>query len=380
MAARPTASPAGPTTASRSRPWSCAPATPTSACYEGEIEKLSSAESQGVGIRVIRDHRQGFAYAGTLRRRRARRDAGRGPRQRRVRRRPTSTSGWPSPTASRCAELDLYRDALDDVPHRREDRPGPRARAGRPRRRPPHLRDRGGRLRRRPGGRRGRHAPPASGPAAASTSAYLSAEALATEGDETQTGFGFSVGRDPATSTSRRPPATRSQRATRMLGAKKPKSERLTIVLDPYVTAQFLGVVGGTLSAEAVLKGRSLFADRVGEEVGVAAPHARRRPDRAPGATPPPQTDGEGLATRRNPLIEGGVLQRLPPRHATRPGAWARASTGVGRAGLSTHAVARLPGPRARPRRRHAGRPGRRRSTTGCSCRRSPGCTRASTR
>ena len=34
--------------------------------YEGEVESLISAESQGVGVRVVRDGRQGFAYAGTL--------------------------------------------------------------------------------------------------------------------------------------------------------------------------------------------------------------------------------------------------------------------------------------------------------------------------
>ena len=34
--------------------------------YGGEIEQLSSASSAGVGIRVVSDQRQGFAYAGTL--------------------------------------------------------------------------------------------------------------------------------------------------------------------------------------------------------------------------------------------------------------------------------------------------------------------------
>ena len=34
--------------------------------YEGDVESLSSAESQGVGVRVVVDGRQGFAYAGTL--------------------------------------------------------------------------------------------------------------------------------------------------------------------------------------------------------------------------------------------------------------------------------------------------------------------------
>ena len=34
--------------------------------YQGEVEALTVAESQGVGIRVVRDGRQGFAHAGTL--------------------------------------------------------------------------------------------------------------------------------------------------------------------------------------------------------------------------------------------------------------------------------------------------------------------------
>ena len=34
--------------------------------YDGGIESLSSADSEGVGIRVIADHREGFAYAGSL--------------------------------------------------------------------------------------------------------------------------------------------------------------------------------------------------------------------------------------------------------------------------------------------------------------------------
>ncbi len=34
--------------------------------YEGDVEQLSSAETQGVGIRVVRDQRVGFAYAGSL--------------------------------------------------------------------------------------------------------------------------------------------------------------------------------------------------------------------------------------------------------------------------------------------------------------------------
>src|SRR4051812_17805571 len=34
--------------------------------FEGEVESLSQADDEGVGIRVIVDHRQGFAWAGSL--------------------------------------------------------------------------------------------------------------------------------------------------------------------------------------------------------------------------------------------------------------------------------------------------------------------------
>src|SRR5206468_8136991 len=34
--------------------------------FDGEVESLSSAETEGVGVRVVQEHRQGFAYAGSL--------------------------------------------------------------------------------------------------------------------------------------------------------------------------------------------------------------------------------------------------------------------------------------------------------------------------
>jgi predicted Zn-dependent protease len=34
--------------------------------YDGEVESLTSATSAGIGIRVIVDHRLGFAWAGSL--------------------------------------------------------------------------------------------------------------------------------------------------------------------------------------------------------------------------------------------------------------------------------------------------------------------------
>ena len=47
----------------------------------------------------------------------------------------------------------------------------------------------------------------------------------------------------------------------------KPATQRLTLVLEPRMTATVLGLVGGMLNGEAVLKGRSPFGDRVGEAI-----------------------------------------------------------------------------------------------------------------
>ena len=39
---------------------------PSIRIYEGEVEHFVSAQSSGIGIRIIRDGRTGFSYAGTL--------------------------------------------------------------------------------------------------------------------------------------------------------------------------------------------------------------------------------------------------------------------------------------------------------------------------
>ena len=93
-------------------------------------------------------------------------------------------------------------------------------------------------------------------------------------------------------------------------------------MFDPYVTAQFLRSCRATLNGEAVLKGRSLFANRVGEEV--ASPLVTLVDDATnPLAYTATDVDGEGLATRRTPAhrrrraagLRAVVLQRPAQRH-----------------------------------------------------------------
>ena len=127
-----------------------------------------------------------------------------------------------------------------------------------------------------------------------------------------------------------------------MLGAVKVPSERLTVVFDPYVTSQFLGLVAELLSGEAVLRGRSTFAGRVGETV--ASPLGTLFDDPTdPLAPTADDTDGEGLATRRVPLVVGGVLRSYLHNAYT---ARSSGTTSTGSAQRSGHKGAPGVGPR----------------------------------
>jgi PmbA protein len=140
------------------------------------------------------------------------------------------------------------------------------------------------------------------------SSAATSVQLLAERDGETQIAGGRSIGRHPDELDLDATVAEAAARAIRLLGASKPASQRVTVVLDPEVSAAFLSIISGTLSGEAVLKGRSLFAGRIGQPVAAPAVTLVDDPTDAdsPGAEP---YDGEGLARRRNVLIEAGSLR-----------------------------------------------------------------------
>lgn len=276
--------------------------------FDGEVESLSSAQSQGVGIRVVVDGRVGFAYAGSLDESviaetlaEARDNVAFATFD--------EFAGLAEPDGVELPELDLYRESLSSMPTAEKvalaielERAVLSA--------DPRM----------AGIESAEYADALSHAAIATTtgirtvgsdsSCYLATYAMAAQGDDVQTGFGFSVGRDASTLDPQRCASEAAARATRMLGAVQPESARLSVVLDPWVTAQFLGILGHTVDGDAVLKGRSFLADRLDEMV--ASPLLTLVDDptdvRALTAT---DADGEGLAARRNVLIEAGRLRRF---------------------------------------------------------------------
>ena len=279
--------------------------------YQGAVEHFVSAQSEGVGIRVISGGRTGFAYAGTLGESaiaevlaEARDNVQFGE--------PDEYAALAEPDGVAVTEQSLWNDELADYPT--DDKINLAKQ-----------------LEQLASGRDDRvrvddsnYADAHGESAVASTTGirmsgrengcYVSVSTLADDGEgddaETQTGFGFSVGRSPLEFDLDKAAREASERATRLLGATKPASKRTTVVLDPMVTAQFLGVISSTLNGEAVVKGRSLFAERLGDEV--AAPLVTLIDDPTnPRAYSSTDVDGEGLAARRNVLIQDGVLKQF---------------------------------------------------------------------
>lgn len=142
----------------------------------------------------------------------------------------------------------------------------------------------------------------------ARTGAYLSVEAIANDGADDQTGWGLSVGRAPRDLDVQKAADDAIRRATRMLGAVKPKSFKTTAVFDPRTAATLFSIIGGALSGEAVVRGRSLFANRIGEMVATQYFTLLDDPT-DPRHFAASVFDAEGLACRRNVLIENGELK-----------------------------------------------------------------------
>jgi PmbA protein len=273
--------------------------------YEGEVEQLAVADTQGVGVRIVRDGRQGFAYCGSFDPA-ALAETVSEARDNATFAEPDEAAGLAEPDGVEPVELDLWRPGLASVPTADKIALAVELEravlAADPRISGVESCDYADGL-----GETAVATTTGIRRTSRATAAELVVYSLAADGDETQTGFGFSLGRsfdDLDVSAAARDAA---DRAVRMLGATKPRSERVTVVLDPWVTAQLLGIVAGTLGAEEVIKSRSLFAGREGEQV--ASPLVTLVEDptdaRSWGAGP---HDAEGLATRRVPLIAAGVL------------------------------------------------------------------------
>lgn len=273
--------------------------------YDGEIESLSSATSAGAGIRVVSGGKQGFAYAGALDEHllaetldEARDNAGFATAEDWV--------GLPVPDGASPVPLDLWRDELASCAT------GHKVNAAFDLER--RVKSGDARIRLVESANWGDVSAEMAiasslGIAATdrSTACWLSAVAVAGDADESQTAYGYSVGRSPSELDPAKASGDAVERAVRLLGAKKARSAHLPVVFEPRVSAQLIALLGSAMSGEMVLKGISLFAERLGEPVGSPVVTLVDDPTN-PLAFGASTFDDEGLACRRNTLVQGGRL------------------------------------------------------------------------
>ena len=274
--------------------------------HGGEVESFTSAVSAGIGVRVVSDHRQGFAWAGTLEPD-AIADALADARDNATFAEPDEWVGLAEPDGVAPVPFDAFDPSVSSMEASRKidlalelER---MVRAGDPRItgvRVATFSDSSSRF----------AVATSTGIAGAGRGAWcsMSALALAEDGDETYTGGGSTVGFRPDDLDLAEAADDAVLRATRLFGAKPVPSQRVTIILEPRMAATIAGLLGSTLTGERVLKGRSPFGDRVGEII--ASPMLTLVDDPTDHRSfAADMFDGEGLACRRNQLVVDGVLQ-----------------------------------------------------------------------
>jgi PmbA protein len=304
--------------------------------FGGEVESLAVAEVEGVGVRVIVDSRQGYAWAGSLDAdvigdtlEEARDNAAFGaPDESYVLASPVDLDGAVAGT------LDLWRD---DVLTTSTD-----AKVALALELEAAVRGADARVRGVESTAYGDAAVEAAvanslGVEASTrrTSAACSAFAMAGEGTATQTGSGFSAARSFADVDLQVAARDAAERAVRLLGAKPIPSGRMPVVLDPLVTRSLLALIGGALSGEAMVKGRSFFVGREGEQVaasGITLVDDPTNPDAFGAAT----HDAEGVPTRRIALIAGGRFDAVLHNVQTARRAGARTTGSAVRGGFKS--------------------------------------------
>jgi len=99
-----------------------------------------------------------------------------------------------------------------------------------------------------------------------------------------------------------------AERSIGRLGARKIKTQEVPVVFDPEMAANLMRLLCGALSGSALYRGASFLVGKLGEQI--AAETVTIYDDGTlPGHLGSKPFDGEGLPTRRNTIVENGVLR-----------------------------------------------------------------------
>lgn len=153
------------------------------------------------------------------------------------------------------------------------------------------------------------------------------------EGVDSETGWEFDYAR---TFGALRPDwiaARCAEKAVGRLGGKPCAGGAMPVVLNDFVAMQFLRVLSSAFKANNVLKQKSLFAGRLGEQVAADCVSVADHNDYEQGLARAP-FDGEGTSAQRTAVIEGGVLRTFLHSTYTAAKMGAESTANAGRGGF----------------------------------------------
>ncbi|MDD5131682.1 MAG: TldD/PmbA family protein [bacterium] len=99
-------------------------------------------------------------------------------------------------------------------------------------------------------------------------------------------------------------------RTVRMLGAKSIPTQKIPVVLDPYVGCEFMALIAGSVSADNIQRKKSPLIGKMNQQIAASSiqiiDDGRLR--RGLGSGP---YDDEGVPTQRTQVIRDGVLEKI---------------------------------------------------------------------
>jgi PmbA protein len=273
--------------------------------YDGEVEALTSAEAQGVGVRVFSDSRMGFAYTSDLSDDGVRRVVAQAVDACRYNE-PDEHNGLPEVASFD----DLPELVAQDFDARSvEDRVAMALELDRLTAEcNPEVQRTAGTVYSDERGRTELYTTRGLRAAYDATIAYAYVEAIAERGEEMQSGFSFTIARSADGLDLQACAAEAADRAARLLGASQVASRTTAVLFEPWAAADLVGTLASSISAEAVQKGRSLLAGRLGEQIAASC-ITLVDDGRHPQGLASRPWDAEGVPTQRTVLVDQGVLR-----------------------------------------------------------------------
>ncbi|MBM3699978.1 MAG: TldD/PmbA family protein [Actinobacteria bacterium] len=141
-----------------------------------------------------------------------------------------------------------------------------------------------------------------------STSAFIYIGIISRDNSDTSTGDYFGYERDLSFFKIEEIAEMAVKRSTSLLGAKKIKSGKMDLLLHPFVSAQLLQVLAGILAADSVQKGKSIFKGHLGKKIFALDINIIDDGTLEKGLSSKP-FDAEGVPKGRTVVFENGILQ-----------------------------------------------------------------------